>query len=249
MDWRLRITLLILFAQVFSTCNSDIAPECFKNMGSIISYDVTVPDFTSIHVGVGVEVIITQGDVQKVTIQTGENIKEYITATVSDGGLNLINNNNCNWVRDYKSTTVYVTTPHLDKIYSASQFAVKSNGVLTFPSLSLMSGVLNETASGTFELDINCQRLIVEDNQSCYFLINGMVDELFVKFYSGDARFEGSGLVAQKLEVFHRSSNDIIANVQEEAKGILYGTGNLILKNHPIVVTIEQTYTGKVVYE
>lgn len=249
MNFKLRITLLIVLFQVFSACNNDLTPECFKNMGDVINYDVEVADFTSVHVGVGIELVITEGAEQKVTVQTGENIKEYISATVNEGELLLKNDNNCNWVRDYKSTTVYITTPHLERIYSASQFAVKSNGVLTFPSLSLMSGIFSETASGTFELDVNCQYLTVEDNQSTYSVINGSVQNLVVNFYSGDARFDGSGLMAQKLTVFHRSSNDIIANVQQEVTGTLYGTGNLVLKNHPPVVTVNRIYTGQVVYE
>ncbi|MXN91778.1 DUF2807 domain-containing protein [Flavobacterium sp. Sd200] len=249
MNFKLRILLVVVLFQVFSACNSDLMPECFKNMGAVVAYDVPVADFTSIKVGVGIELIIEQGDEQKVTIETGKNIKEYISVTVSNGELLLKNDNNCNWVRDYKSTTVHVTTPHLESIYSETQFAVKSKGVLEFTSLSLMSGILSETASGTFELSVNCQNLTVQDNQFCYYVINGSTDNLTVNFYAGDARFEGSGLTVQKLQVFHRSTNDIIANVQQEVTGTLYSTGNLVLKNHPPVVAVNRIYTGQVVYE
>jgi hypothetical protein len=218
-------------------------------MGAIVTYETAVPDFTAINLSLGIELVITEGPVQKVSIQTDNNIKQYISAEVKDGKLYLINAVSCNWVRDYKSTTIYVTTPHLEQIYSASQFAVKSNGVLTFPSLSLQSGIFSETASGTFVLDVNCQNLSIEDNQVCYYVINGAVENLAVSFYSGDARFDGSNLIAQKLQVFHRSTNDIIANVQQEVTGTLYSTGNLVLKNHPPVVTVNRIYTGQVVYE
>ena len=93
------------------------------------------------------------------------------------------------------------------------------------------------------------QNLSIDDNQACYYVINGAVENLSVNFYSGDARFDGSNLVAQKLRVFHRSTNDIIANVQQEVTATLYSTGNLVLKNHPPVVTVNRIYTGKVVYE
>ena len=233
---------------VFTACN-DATPECFRDMGSIVTYETEVPDFTSIHISAGIEVVITEGPKQKVSIQTGEHIKSYITAGVKDNVLWLTNATNCNWVREYNSTTVYITTPHLEKIYSASQFAVRSDGVLAFPSLSLQSGLFSETASGTFELELNCQNFTVEDNQSCYYKITGAVENVTVNFYSGDARFDGSGLTAQKLEVFHRSSNDIIANVAREVTGTLYSTGNLVLKHHPPVVNVDRVYSGKVVYE
>lgn len=242
-------SIVLVLLLVFTSCNNDLTPECFEKMGDVIAYNVEVPDFTEIHLSVGIELIITEGPERKVTVETGKNIKTYITAEVIHNVLILKNDNNCNWVRDYKSTTVYVTTPHLERIYSGSQFAVKSGGVLTFPSLSLQSGIFNETASGTFELDVNCQSLTIDDNQSCYYVINGVAENLAVNFYAGDARFDGSNLVAQKLQVFHRSTNDIIANVEQEVTGTLYSTGNLVLKNHPPVVTINRIYTGQVVYE
>lgn len=242
-------SIACLLLLVLTSCNNDLTPECFEKMGAVVTYATPVADFTAIELSLGIELVITEGPEQMVTIQTGENIKQYISAQVTDGKLYLTNAVDCNWVRDYKSTTVYVTTPHLEKIYSASQFAVKSNGVLAFPSLSLQSGIFSETASGTFELDVNCQNLTIEDNQACYYVINGVVENLAVNFYSGDARFDGSNLTAQKLQVFHRSTNDIIANVQQEVTGMLYSTGNLVLKNHPPVVTVNRIYTGQVVYE
>lgn len=242
--------VVILLLQLFTGCNSESAPECFRKAGDTVLYDVEVAAFNKIHISPGINLVITQGDEQKVTVQTGENLQEYITAEVrQDGELFIENSNNCNWTRDYNSTTVTVTTPVLERIYSASQFAVKSNGVLHFPSLTLESGLGSETASGTFELEVDTNNLLIQDNQSCYYKIAGQVESLNVSFYSGDARFNGANLIAENIYVFHRSSNDIIVNPQQKISGTIYSTGNLLLKNQPPVVEIEQLYTGHIVYE
>jgi hypothetical protein len=243
-----KIVLLLLLLNVMS-CNSDLAPECFTAMGDEITYEVEVGEFSSIHISPGIALVINQGQEQKVTIKTGENIKQHLSTEVKNGELWLENANNCNWVHTYKTTTVYLTTPNLEKIYSASQFAVKSDGVLVFPNLTLQSGIFSETASGTFELELDSDTVTIQDNQSAYFVLSGIIDNLSVNFYSGDARFDGSGLDIQKLQIFHRSSNDIIAKVQQEVTGTLYSTGNLVLKNHPPVVQVERLYGGKVVYQ
>ncbi len=248
MIFKLRIVLLIIVFQGFISCGED-APECFRRAGDTIRYEIPVEGFSSIYISEGIELVIQQGSETRVTVETGENIREYIYADVIDGELRLTNRNNCNWVRDYNITTVYVTTPQLEKIYSASQFAVRSQGVLSYPSLSLQSGIFNETASGTFELDVNIQHLIVEDNQAAYYVIRGNVENLSVNFYAGDSRFEGTSLIAQKVQVFHRSSNDIIVNPQEEIQGTVYSTGNLVLKNEPPVIDVEVLYTGNVIVE
>lgn len=222
-------------------------PECFQEAGSTVSYEVEVSDFTSINIGEGIELIVKEG-AKNVRIETGENIKPNITVMVTDGELTLRNNSSCNWVRDYNTTKVYVSVPNLDKIYSSSQFGVKSDGVLAFPNLTLESGLYSETASGTFELAVDCETLTVQDNLSIYCNISGSVNNLAIYYYSGDARFEGSNLIAQKVYVYHRSSNDVIVNPQQEVSGTIYSTGNLVLKNSPPVVNVNQLYSGHLVF-
>lgn len=240
--------IIVIIGLLLSGCNSENAPECFRAAGDEVVYDIPVTEFSAIHISPGIELVIKQEAVQKVTVHTGANLKEFITAEVKDGTLFITNSNNCNWTRDYNSTTVYVSTPVLSRIYSASQFAVKSDGVLAYPVLALQSGLTSETASGTFKLDVDVQQLSIEDNQSCYYNITGNTEELSVSFYSGDARFNGINLIAQKVWVFHRSSNDVIVTPQQEVKGTLYSTGNLILKNRPPLVEVERLYTGRLIY-
>lgn len=231
-----------------SACDSEVIPDCFKEAGPIVSYDVEVTEFNFISVGEGLEVIIKEGAEKKVTVETGENLKDDVSVTVANGELVLKKNSSCNWVRDYNNTIVYITTPVLEKVYSYSQFAVKSEGVLSFPNLELQSGLYGETASGTFNLQVNCQNLIVQDNQSVYCTISGIAENLSVNFYAGDARFEGANLIAKNISIYHRSSNDIIVNPQQQVTGTIYSTGNLVLVNQPPVVQVGQLYTGTLIY-
>ncbi|MFL9843026.1 head GIN domain-containing protein [Flavobacterium rhizosphaerae] len=238
-------TLLLLLAG----CNNDAAPECFTATGTAVNYNMEVPEFTAIHVSAGIELVVVEADEQSLTIATGENIKEYITAEVIDGTLWLTNANNCNWVHIYNTTTITVATPNLEKIFTATQFAVRSQGVLHFPSLSIQSGLISETSSGTVNLNVDSQLFTVEDNQNLYCILSGYVENLTVNFYSGDARFDGTALNSKNVEVFHRSSNDIIVRAENQVTGTINSTGNLVLLNHPPVVDVQQVYTGRVVYE
>lgn len=235
--------------QAMWSCSNDMTPECFKNKGTDVSYEVPVADFININVSGGIELIIIEGSPARVVIKTGENLRDNISAEVVGNELYLKNTTSCNWVRDYNTTTVYVTTPALTKVYSASQFAVKSQGVLHFQQLTLQSGLYAETASGVFELQVDCESLNVEDNQSAYYHISGVANNLNVAFYAGDARFDGSALEVQKAYVFHRSSNNIILKPQLEVRGTLYSTGNLVLKSQPLLVDVNRLYTGNIIYQ
>lgn len=238
----------LLFLIAFFSCDSENANDCFQTSGSPITKEFNVDDFKKINISEGIELIIKQGAEKKVVVKTGDNLISGITAEVSENELFLRNTNGCNWVRDYNTTKVYVTTPELINVYSSSQFGVKSEGVLNFPSLTLQSGMFGNTASGTFELQVNCVNLSIEDNKSSYFAISGTAEALNIAFYDGDARFDGSNLTVKEVAFFHRSSNNIIVNPINKISGTIYSTGNVILKNVPPVIEVTQLYQGRLIY-
>ncbi|MFC6098245.1 head GIN domain-containing protein [Flavobacterium qiangtangense] len=241
-------TITFFFLITLFSCDSENAPDCFQTSGTKISKEIAVENFDKINISQGIALIIKEGPETKVMIESGENLLNGITAEVVDNQLFLRNSNGCNWVRDYNDTKVYVTTPTLVNVYSSSQFGVKSDGILSFSVLSLQSGMFSDTASGTFELHVNCGVLTIEDNKSSYFKLSGNTIDLGVNFYDGNARFDGSDLVAQNVHCFQRSSNDIIVKPVNKITGTLYSTGNIVLKNVPPIIEVTQLYQGHLVY-
>ena len=79
--------------------------------------------------------------------------------------------------------------------------------------------------------------------------ISGTTNNLFIGFYSGDARFEGANLIAQNVEIFHRSSNDMIINPQQSLIGEIRSTGDVISLNEPPVVSVQELYTGRLIFQ
>jgi hypothetical protein len=233
-------------------CNSEDANDCFQTSGSIIQQDVDVVDFEIILVNRDIELIITEAPEYKVTIETGENLLNDVEVEVIGNRLVLTDNNNCNYVRDYGITKIYVEAPNLTEIRTSSQYEVSSNGILTYPTLGLLSEDFNEAVDftvGDFRLSINSESLHITSNNISSFYIDGEVDDLFVGFFSGSGRFEGENLIAQNVDVNHRGSNDIIVNPQASLTGILRGTGNIISVNVPPIVDVERIYTGQLFFE
>lgn len=240
--------LSFLFLLVLFSCDSENTNDCFQTSGNKITKEFTMENFDKINISQGIELIIKEGLETKVIVESGQNLMNGITAEVVEGQLFLRNSNGCNWVRDYNDTKVYVTTPTLLNVYSSSQFAVKSDEILSFPVLTLQSGMFSNTASGTFEIEVNCVSLTIEDNKSSYYKISGNTTNLNVNFYDGNARFDGSDLISDKVFCFQRSSNDIIVNPISKISGTIYSTGNIVLKNTPPIIEITQLYQGHLVY-
>jgi hypothetical protein len=242
------ITVLIFFF----ACDSEDANDCFQKRGDIIQQEVTVPVFDRILVNRDIELVIKDDANQKIIIETGKNLINDVKAEVVDGRLILTDNNTCNYVRDYGITKVYVTAPDITEIRSSTQYDISSDGVLTYPELTVFSedfGYPGTFNVGDFRLQIdnNTFRLVFNNLSVCY--ISGQTDNLNVTFASGISRFEGRDLVAQRVTVFNRGSNDMIVNPQQEIKGKISGIGNVISVNKPSIVNVEEVYRGRLIFE
>tara|TARA_R110002111_G_scaffold79504_4_gene125975 strand:+ start:11432 stop:12175 length:744 start_codon:yes stop_codon:yes gene_type:complete len=244
--------IIYLLALSFFACNSEDAYDCFQASGSLVQQEISVSDFESILVNRDIELIIKEAPIYKVTIETGENLINDVKAEVIGDQLVLTDNNSCNYVRDYGITKVYVEAPNLTEIRTSTQFEIASDGILNYETLTLYSEDFNENNDytiGDFRLTLNSENFKVVSNNLSFYYIDGVVETLFVGFYSGAGRFEGENLIAQNVTVFQRSSNDMIVNPQQSLTGELRGTGDLISVNQPAIVEVERFYDGQLLFE
>lgn len=246
-----KIYYILILLIVFS-CNSEDANDCFQTSGSIIQEIVEVASFERILVNRDIELIIKEAPDYKVTIETGENLINEVKIEVIGNQLVLTDGNNCNYVRDYGITKIYVSAPNILEIRSSTQYDISSDGVLNYNTLSLISEDFNggsEFTVGDFRLTVASEAMSITSNNISFFYVEGTVDNLFIGFFSGSGRFEGANLVTQHVEVSHRSSNDMVVNPLQSLSGLLRGTGDLISVNEPPVVSIEQIYTGQLIFQ
>lgn len=232
---------------VLQSCDTDKGSDCFKKQGKQTIEEIFPDSFTQISIPEGVKLVVKESVEQRVILEGGRNLLANFNYSVQADELQISNNNTCGMLRDYNAITVKLYTPDLKRIYSASQYSIKSDGLLTFPQLKLESGLAEETAAAIFELDIDNQKIDIEDNVSSVFKMSGKTKELNIWFWGGNGRFEGKNLKADNIYVSHRSTNDMIVYPKDSIRGMLRSTGNLILKNLPPKVDVEEIYTGKVI--
>jgi hypothetical protein len=240
----------ILFVLLFA-CNSEDANDCFQTSGNIIQETAVISGFERILVNRDIELIIKQAPDFKVTIETGENLINDVKFEIIGNQLVLTDNNSCNYVRDYAITKIYVEAPDLIEIRTSSQYEISSDGILNYNSLTLYSEDFSggsEFTVGDFRLTVASESINISSNNISFFYLDGTVTNLFVGFYSGSGRFEGENLVAENVNVFHRSTNDIVVNPIQLLTGQLRGTGDLISVNEPPVVDVDVIYTGQLIF-
>ena len=246
-----KIIYLVYFITLLS-CNDEDANNCFQTAGNIIQVEINVANFNKVVVHKRIELIITQGNEQKVIVESGENLISDITVEVIDNELVLRNNNTCNFVRDYDLTKVYITSPNLTIIRNASELNVSSNGTLTYPNLYLRSsGEKNEFLSvGDWHMTIKNKSVRIWSNGIANFYLNGNTDNLDLSFSDGDTRFEGQNFEAQHIKIRQVSSNDMLVHPIETLTGTIHSTGDVISYNKPLAIDVEELSDyGKLIFK
>lgn len=248
-----KILILLMLFIVFSGCDSEDAPPCFKTSGEIITEVIEVAPFEEIIVYEGVKLFIKQGTVQEVKVETGENLFDQIKITVEDNRLSIKNENSCNLFRDYGNTKVYVTLPNLTWLQNSSGIAIESIGTLRLEQLWLRSVNQERDAAihtiGDFILELEVKELrITNDNFSNYFL-SGSAQRFNVFFAAGDGRLEAGDLMVEQYDIFHRGTNKMIIYPLVSIKGEIRSSGDVISLNRPPEIRVEEFYTGKLIFK
>lgn len=234
-------------------CDSQNAWDCIQAEGTIIQEEVDVEGFNKIQVWERVKLIVSHGNTQKVVVETGENLINEVQLRVEDSILFLSDRNSCNHVRDYGITKIYVTAPNLIEIRNSSGQTVESRGVLEYFQLALVSEDPENLDvyhfDGDFDMDVKIARLKVRANGLSKFYLRGTAGFANFQLYDGDARIEAGALQAKSVYVFHRSTNKMIINPLESVFGEIRGLGDVIAKNRPPIVEVEEYYSGRLIFE
>lgn len=228
-----------------------ISEDCFKGNGNSVTQVFPLEGFTKVKVYDGVGLVIKEGPNYEVKVVTNDKILDNIDVSIQDDMLVVKDNSTCNIARDYGQTVVYVTAPNLEEIHSKTEQDIKSDGVLHFPELRLYSIDLSDGAgTGDFYLEVDSNNLYVESNNVSNFYLSGQSENLHVFFSWGNGVFYGENLIANTLTFYHRGSNDMKLFPIHSITGNIYATGNVVLKNNPIVSpNIIQHYTGRLIID
>lgn len=244
-------SVLCLLALMIS-CNSENAPDCFQNAGDLVRVEVEVPDFSTITVFEKLNLVLRQGEEQRVEIESGEFLLNEISAEVEDGRLIVRNENGCNFVRDFGISTIYVTSPNITEIRSSTGLLICSDGVLSYPSLTLFAeSFVNpeaETTDGSFDLTLDVEQLSIVVNGIAFFQLRGATENLNITVAAGDSRIEAEDLLAQNVNLDHRGSNTVFVNPQERISGVIRGTGDVISVNRPPSIDVEEIFNGRLIF-
>ncbi|RMB62848.1 DUF2807 domain-containing protein [Dokdonia sinensis] len=253
MNLRLKICVLVFLLLTIVSCNTEDTLTCLKTTGDEISETYDLESFDKIIVYERIQLIVKDAPEVSVRLETGENLLEDMEVFVEDGVLNVRNNGACNLFRDYDYSKVYVSAPNLTEIRNSSGFTVLSDGVIGWENLALISDDLIEEdffhKDGDFRMTLDSESVLIQCNGLSNYFLDGSIENLDINLLEGDSRLPLEDLIVQNVIVNHTGTNDIIIAPLQSITGELRSTGNLILKNTPPVVEVDELFTGRVIFD
>ncbi|AZQ45171.1 DUF2807 domain-containing protein [Nonlabens ponticola] len=237
-----------------TSCDSEEGLNCTQAAGDLVSTEVEVEPFNKVVIFERMGATFIHGDEQKVVVRTGENLLNDIELNVVDGQLQVVNNNGCNVMRDYGITQIEITSPNLTEIRTSTGEDLKSDGILRYPNLTLLSedeSVEEDfyNTDGHMRLNLDVENLIIISNNLSYFYLEGNVENADITFLDGDGRIYAADLEIQNAQIFHRGTSEWRMDVKQNIAGTINGYGDVILNSRPTNVDVDVTWRGRLLFE
>jgi Putative auto-transporter adhesin, head GIN domain len=199
--------------------------------------------FTGIKVSTGIELVLSQGNVEAVAV-SAEKVedRDKIITEVKNGVLRIYFDNGpsgTKW-KSGRKLKAYVSAISLRLLHASSGAKVKIEGVLKATNLDvdLSSGAL---LNGT----INADDLGVAQNSGSVVNINGNAQVMEIQVSSG-AKYRGYDMVTGKCSVDASSGGNVEITVNKELEAKASSGGNVRYKGAGIVTKLKTSSGGSI---
>ncbi len=234
-------TLNFIFAFIavvtLSSCNFDISLGQVDGNGNVVTIERSVADFTKVKGAAGIDVYLTEGTENKVTVEADENLMELIETEVEGGKLRIRAIQN---IGRAKAKKVHVTYVNLSSIEASSGADVIGNSVIKSETLNL------DTSSGAdLELEILSSEVFAETSSGSDMKLSGKATTLRAKASSG-SDLDARELLVATCNADASSGADIKVNVKDQLTAEASSGGDVHYYGDPAAVTNKGSRSGGV---
>ncbi|OIP04441.1 MAG: hypothetical protein AUJ97_02720 [Bacteroidetes bacterium CG2_30_32_10] len=195
-----------------------------KDKGNVITQERKLADFNAIELGNALNVILSQGEVQSIKVETNEGLQEFIKTEVDNGVLKITQSNK---MKNPTKLIVYVTVKNINKITLTGASELKSETPIKSDKLEL-----NSSGASEITLDLAVNELESNFSGASDITLNGTATTHNI-LISGASDLKAGGLVTQETTLNASVASDIEVNVKEKLTGDVSGASSLKYKEEP----------------
>ena len=193
--------------------------------------------FDQIEVSRGLDVYLTQSDIESLTVQADENLHDIIITKVENNILKIYTDENISYSEAKK---VMVSFKNLSKISASSGSAIYSSSIISVDSLDL------QTSSGAdMDLEVKAKNLHCNASSGGDLKVNGSADTLFAKASSG-SNIDARNLSTLTTNASASSGADIVVNVSQELTAKAASGADITYLGNPETINKSNEVSGSI---
>lgn len=201
----------------------------------------SVPEFRSIKVSGGIEVLLTKGTTQAVAVsETGGDNQNSIVTEVKDGVLNIYSNAEFRKINRRKVSKAYISYTLLEEIIASGAVNIQF-------AETIHQDRLNVTLSGASKIrgSINVLKMGIDLSGASDANLSGFSEELNLKC-SGASDFKSYNFVAQSCDARLSGASDAQMTVETYLKVDASGASDFSYKGAPKKTDIKKSGTSDI---
>ncbi|SHI30436.1 head GIN domain-containing protein [Algibacter luteus] len=227
------LSLMLLSCNFDMNLNSGV-----RGNGDVITTDRNISaSFTSIKATEGLDVYLTQSDIESISVEADENLHDLILTEVEDGVLRIHTKEN---IGRASSKRVNVSFKDISSITSTSGSDVYSTNTISAERLDLKS-----TSGSDMTLDVNTSILNCKSTSGSDLRLSGKTIKLYAEATSG-SDIKAADLSAESSEVKATSGADITVNTSKALTARATSGGDIRYYGNPETVDKSDSSSGSI---
>ncbi|MDP3312506.1 head GIN domain-containing protein [Lutibacter sp.] len=231
-------SLFVLFI-VSTSLNAQIYSKKIKGNGIIITKTRTITDFNKISVAGSFDVKLFKGTDRVITINTDENLMDYIITEVNDGSLK-IKTKEGYVINSNKKITITIPIDIIEKVSLAG-----SGNIFTTDVISVTDLKLNLAGSGNMNLNVSAKKIATTIAGSGNINLNGNSDHFSCNI-AGSGNLNAPDFIASIATIEIAGNGDVKIMVTNEIHASIAGSGNIIYAGNPKIVKTKSIGSGSI---
>jgi len=229
----MRILSILLCLTIVTSCRFGMGKRVTGN-GNVITQHRTTDNFNRIDVSGSVSVILQQGDVRLLKVETDENLMPYVEVFSEDNVLVIREKPGYN-LHPSGDLVVHVWAPVIKGVEVSG-----AGGLLGDLPISEDNMEIGVSGSGVVEMDIDVSRVSVDISGSGEVLLRGRARELEGRI-SGSGELECFDLEAENASVSVSGAGNAYINASNKISAKVSGSGTIKYRG---TATVDQSISG-----
>ncbi len=231
----LTIFSLVLLSSIITSC---VWGPTITGDGNVTKEQREAGSFTKIRVTHGINVYLSQGDVQKIIVEADENLLDYIETNVDNNTLNVTASAN---IRRSKSLKVFVTTTNISEIHTTAGSNLYSEGEISCKDLDISS-----SAGSNIKLQIKAEDIKISASAGSNITLEGNAENTELRASAG-SNIKAEELNTNFCDAKTSSGANIWIKVTNRFTGRASSGGNVFYYGNPQKTNIEKSSGGNVI--